>query len=251
MSVTDYEAATILSEYLLFHYGDAERLLPWKEGPTGALDFPRRCVEKTFDPALLPSGGGRILDLGCAVGRSTFELSRYGAEVIGIDYSQQFILAAQQLAEGRKAPYRIHETGNWFSDAEATAPESAVLEKVQFEVGDAHALRADLGDFDLVLACNLLCRMAEPKRLLERFDTLVKSGGQLVLTTPHTWMEAFTPPENWLAASKEGRVSTDALAEALGDGFELVKQVDLPFLIREHRRKFQWSVAEATVWRKR
>jgi hypothetical protein len=26
---------------------------------------------------------------------------------------------------------------------------------------------------------------------------------------------------------------------------------DLPFLIREHQRKFQWSVAEATIWRRR
>jgi hypothetical protein len=30
---------------------------------------------------------------------------------------------------------------------------------------------------------------------------------------------------------------------------KLVK--DLPFLIREHARKFQWSVALATVWRRR
>jgi hypothetical protein len=26
---------------------------------------------------------------------------------------------------------------------------------------------------------------------------------------------------------------------------------DLPFLIREHARKFQWSVAEATIWRRK
>ena len=250
MSATDYEASTILSEYLLFHYGDAERLLPWIDGPSGALDFPLRCVEKTFDPTLFPPKGGRILDLGCAVGRSTFELARYGAEVIGIDYSQQFIAAAMQLAEGKKVAYRIHETGNWFSDAEAEAPEGAAIEKVQFEVGDAHKLRADLGSFDLVVACNLLSRMTEPQRLLERLNTLVRPGGQLVLTTPHTWLETFTPPENWLAASKAGRVPTEALADALGGDFELVKQVDLPFLIREHRRKFQWSVAEGTVWRK-
>lgn len=250
MSATDYEAATILSEYLLFHYGTASQLMPWAHGPHEALNFPLRCVEETFEPSLLPSDGARILDLGCAVGRSTFELSRYGTEVIGIDYSRQFIVTAEQLAEGKTIPYRIHETGSWFTDAVAEAPSGVRREAVRFEVGDAHALRADLGTFDLVVACNLLCRMTEPQRLLKRLDTLVRAGGQLVLTTPHTWLEAFTPPENWLAAKNGHQVSTAALEKALGSGFELTRQVDLPFLIREHRRKFQWSVAEATVWRK-
>jgi hypothetical protein len=26
---------------------------------------------------------------------------------------------------------------------------------------------------------------------------------------------------------------------------------DLPFLIREHARKFQWSVAQATLWERK
>ena len=34
----------------------------------------------------------------------------------------------------------------------------------------------------------------------------------------------------------------------LGRGFERVRVLDLPFLIREHARKFQWSVAQASVW---
>jgi hypothetical protein len=31
----------------------------------------------------------------------------------------------------------------------------------------------------------------------------------------------------------------------------LVAAKDLPFLIREHARKFQWSVAQASLWKKR
>ena len=39
--------------------------------------------------------------------------------------------------------------------------------------------------------------------------------------------------------------------ETLAPDFTLVQQKDLPFLIREHARKFQWSVALGTVWQRR
>ena len=69
--------------------------------------------------------------------------------------------------------------------------------RLAFLQGDAMDLPADLGAFDRVHAANLLCRLPEPQRLLERLPALVKPGGELVLATPCTWLEEFTPPENW------------------------------------------------------
>lgn len=248
-SRTDYESNQLLGEYLLFHYGEAERLLPWADGPRAGLDFPRRCVEETVDWDRLPSDA-RALDLGCAVGRSTFELSKRCGEVIGIDYSRNFIAAAEALARGETVAYQVKETGDWYEPAEARAPDGARLERVSFEVGDAHALRGDLGAFDIVFACNLLCRMREPRDLLRRLPDLVRPGGWLVLTTPHTWMEAFTARSSWLGGRAPGEVPLAALEAELASAFALETHRDLPFLIREHRRKFQWSVAEASIWRR-
>jgi 2-polyprenyl-3-methyl-5-hydroxy-6-metoxy-1,4-benzoquinol methylase len=39
----------------------------------------------------------RALDLGCAVGRSSFELTRYFDRVVGLDYSARFIQVAHIL----------------------------------------------------------------------------------------------------------------------------------------------------------
>jgi hypothetical protein len=36
----------------------------------------------------------------------------------------------------------------------------------------------------------------------------------------------------------------------LEENFTLVDVRDLPFLIREHARKFQFSVAQASIWRR-
>ena len=35
-----YETNKALSEYLLFHYGKPDEVLPWEFGPTDALDYP-------------------------------------------------------------------------------------------------------------------------------------------------------------------------------------------------------------------
>jgi len=43
----------------------------------------------------------------------------------------------------------------------------------------------------------------------------------------------------------------ESLSGLLGRDFGLQRTLDLPFLIREHARKFQWSVAMATVWIRR
>ena len=122
-------------------------------------------------------------------------------------------------------------------------------EGVRFECGDACALRADLGTFDLVLMANLIDRLPDPARCLARMPGLISSGGWLVITSPYTWMEEYAPREKWLDGGGRGAVS--ALQEKLAAAFEFREVFNLPFLIREHRRKYQWSIAEASVWQRK
>jgi hypothetical protein len=43
--------------------------------------------------------------------------------------------------------------------------------------------------------------------------------------------------------------SFDALRRVMeGNGFALAAEEDLPFVIREHSRKFQWGVAHGSAW---
>lgn len=249
-----YESDRLLAEYLLFHYGRPEEILPWRDGPHGALGFAQRVVSEMFAP--LPEEG-RALDIGCAVGRSTFELARACGEVIGIDYSRRFIEAAEQLrAAGEIVSPRVDE-GVCATLLTLQVPDyrcGIEPERVAFEVGNAESLRSGLGSFDAVLAANLLCRLPSPQRFLAQLPSLVKPGGQLVLTTPSTWMEDYTPRAHWLGGiEREGVCQTtlEGLHAVLDADFELEKTLDLPFLIREHGRKYQWSVAQGTRWRRR
>jgi putative 4-mercaptohistidine N1-methyltranferase len=239
-----YETPKLLAEYLLFHYGKDEEVMPWTFGPKEALGFPVRSVTRLLDKGRV-SKGARALDLGCAVGRSCYALAHTCESVLGVDYSQNFVEAAEQIRrEGSLAYSRLDEGSAQTALCAVRPPEGDEMSgRIRFEQGDAMNLPAGLENFDLVHAANLLCRLREPQRLLERLPTLVKSGGQLLLTTPCTWLAEFTPAENWPQGS-----TLEWLGEKLSANFSLEHREDLPFLIREHARKYQWSVALGMRW---
>lgn len=239
-----YETDKLLAEYLLFHFGTADEILPptrsWPRGMQEALDFPVRTA------GYFSSGEGeRGLDLGCAVGRSAFEMSRRCGEVLGIDFSHAFINAAEALRRGEPLAYARREEAALVTGLEARLPAGVDADRTRFLQGDAMNLPGDLGTFDRVHAANLLCRLPEPQRLLERLPSLVRPGGELVLATPCTWQEEFTPSENWPPGG-----TFQWLQEKLAPAFSLVSQADEPFLIRETARKFQWTSSLVTVWRR-
>ncbi len=244
-----YETDELLSQYLLFHYGSEAQQLPWAYGPAHALNFPVRCVEEGLDHFRLP-GKRRALDIGCAVGRASFELSRHFEEVIGIDYSAAFIDAARKILVEGSMPYLIKETGTITTTAVALPPVTP-LGSLGFEKGDAQELRPDLGQFDFVLAANLLCRLGRPAQFLESLPGLLVPSGQLVITTPNTWLEEFTAREFWIGATPDTGRPLEALQAYLDEAFIIDKVWDMPFLIREHHRKYQWSVAQASRWIRR
>lgn len=256
-----YETERLLDEYLLFHYGEDDEVLPWAFGPREALGFARRSVNELLDRGIVPRDG-RALDLGCAVGRSSYELAAVCGAVIGIDYSRRFIEAAETIRREGRLEYSRQDEGAARSRLVAVRPgpmepdpsvpprranpPSPRHERIRFEQGDAMNLRVDLGSFDIVHAANLLCRLGDPRKLLDRLPSLVKPGGQLLLTTPCTWLEEYTPPANWPRGS-----TMEWLQAELGPHFLLSDRTDLPFLIREHARKYQWSVALGTRWLRR
>lgn len=240
-----YEDPQILDEYLLFHFGRGNEILDpmvqYPEGMKQALDFAVR-TPSHFSKKPVAKG----LDLGCAVGRSTFEMARHCQEVVGVDFSHRFIAAANLLKHEGKLDYSRLDEGLKKTHMTARLPEGIDSSRVKFMQADAMHLPADLGSFDRVHAANLLCRLSDPVLLLNRFGDLVARGGELVLATPCTWLETYTPRENWPRSN-----TFDWLREYLSETFDLRSECDEPFLIRETARKFQWTRSMITVWKRR
>ena len=253
MAADYYDSERGASEYLLFHYGAIGLRPPPGWLQEGALEFPARCVSQTLDIARLPDAA-RALDLGCAVGRSSFELARHCAEVIAIDYSRKFIALANRLRQRRSLSYKSFEEGELTQARRAVVPPDIDRSRVKFETGDAMHLRRDLGEFDVVFMANLIDRLDEPLRCLERLPNLLRPEGQLIVASPYTWLANYTPPRNWLGGFASGgrRVRTfDALRRILSPHFKLARRMDVPFLLREHARKYQLGISEASSWVRR
>lgn len=100
------------------HFGPVDKALAEFAAETGILaaasDFPKKCGDLVLDWAARAGAvRGRALDLGCAVGRSTFELAREYGEVVGIDISQTFIDGALP----RAARCMLHAAPAWAAAA--------------------------------------------------------------------------------------------------------------------------------------
>lgn len=74
-----YESPELLARYEDFHFGENEHF--------GIKNFPHRCAELVIAEARKRNIKGRVLELGCALGRSTLDFAEYFDEAIGLDFS--------------------------------------------------------------------------------------------------------------------------------------------------------------------
>jgi putative 4-mercaptohistidine N1-methyltranferase len=252
-----YEQEKVLNEYLNMHYASAAEVIPFSFAPN-ATQFPQQCADFVFEVCKkynVPTN--RVLDLGCAVGRASFELSAQFTNVLGIDLSETFVKTATMLKETGSVEYTRKDEGELNTMLSAVVGAHLDRNRVAFKVGDAACLPPDIGRFNAVLTANLLCRLPSPKACLGRMGGvkgIVEPGGVLINLSPNSWLEEFTPPGAWLGGfvdNGKNVTSFDGLKQALGDEFEFLEERDVPLLIREHARKYQFIVSHATAWRRK
>jgi SAM-dependent methyltransferase len=204
-----YEEKAILDQYMVFNYAHADEFLTFDdlkdyENVRNCIQFPKNvallcrdhCPDIFFDSNQPASNNSErsVLDVGCAVGRSCFEFSKLFHRVVGIDYSESFIKYCNDLvANNGEMEYQGILEGDLVQKLRVKLDSDVRLDRVKFEVGDACNLREDLGQYDLVLASNLICRLVEPKIFLNRLKALVKSRRYVILSTPFSWGSEYTP----------------------------------------------------------
>jgi putative 4-mercaptohistidine N1-methyltranferase len=234
-----YETDRYLHEYLLFHYGKPKDLCPFFSPHRFLTEELLRFHERIDSECMvLPfKKRARALDLGCGVGRFAFQLSRGVGEVIAIDNSRRFIDAARAIAKQGAIEVQMHESGAEFTKRRLTLPKCARPARVHFQVGDAQNLGSlAKRPFDVVAAINLICRLPSPAAFLRHLPDLVLPGGCLVIASPFSWLKEYTPRREWLTSAD--------VQKLLAPYFRLELRRDIPFVIREHSRKYQLVVSE-------
>ncbi|MBF0350094.1 MAG: putative 4-mercaptohistidine N1-methyltransferase [SAR324 cluster bacterium] len=243
-----YETSETLSMYLEFHYGPS---------CLNVDNFPQRCVSYARK-YVANADKGLALDLGCAVGRSCFELARDFKHVTGVDLSCSFINTCKTLQKTGTFSWSVQEEGLLRSQRSINLENLGLFQnsaEIDFVQADVQFLEFLPKNYNLVLACNLIDRLSSPAKFLQQIQQRLVSGGILFITTPCTWLEEFTPRDKWLGGFHEdGRFfnTFEAMSRIFESSFQLLAPPEpLEFVIRETSRKFQHTFSEMTVWKKR
>ncbi|MDD5211488.1 MAG: putative 4-mercaptohistidine N1-methyltransferase [Sulfuricurvum sp.] len=242
-----YETDELVGQYCDFQYGDEY---------FGVTNFAKACAHKAVAYAK-ETNYSKALDLGCATGYASFELAKTFDYVDGIDYSQAFVNVGRELQRSRHISYTQNGEGEIKTRKEVSIDDfnfGNVSSKVHFSQGDACALAPEFTGYDLIMATNLIDRLYQPHLFLKSIHERLNANGIFVLTSPYTWKEEYTDKEFWVGgyADENGQEITtlNALMDMLGEHFELVAIEDVPFVIRETPRKFQYTISQMSVWKK-
>jgi len=217
-----YETDFLCEQYVRFHYANHETF------PTTCAKV---CLEVMKKMNIPESEFKTALDLGCALGQTAIYLSPKFESIVGIDYSNRFIEIANERSLSLK------------------------LENVTFLQGSVLELDhiPNLPRDNVLVFCgNLIDRLHDPSVFLNDISRYVKKGGVLILTSPYTWLEEFTPKESWVGGViKNGEILSTivGLELMLRDNFEKHSVEDVEFLIPDYPPfSHQITAAQLSVW---
>lgn len=185
----------------------------------------------------------RSIDLGCSVGRYTFELGRLSDLALGIDINFSAVSSAASFHRNRKVHYERRKHGRQFEELETSylVPENAL-----FIVADVLEPPFKAESFDLVAGLNLLDNVKLPLVLIGQMDALLRSGGSLILGSPYEWRADICEPAEWLESDK---MDAPEMVRRILEGktfpqmelkYEVLQELfDVPWVLRHHDR--HWS----------
>ncbi len=241
-----YESDDLVSQYCEFQYGQTH---------FGVENFAIATANLAKKFAIHTK---KALDLGCATGRTSYELAKTFDRVEGIDFSVRFVQVGSKLKDEGYIAFSVKEEGDLFVNKkisiEALGYEN-LREKVSFWQGDACNLKPNFTGYDFIIATNLIDRLYNPRLFLDTIDERLNENGILMLTSPYTWQESSTAKEFWLGGYKDEageEIKTfETLKRLLGAKFELLHTQDLEFVIQETKRKYQHTISQVSLWRKK
>jgi len=249
MSITTphyYKKDEIISQYCEFHYGDEY---------FGVSNFLKKVADITNKYTLNTTS---VLDIGCSVGRASFELAKTFDKVVGIDFSARFINVAQAFKENGVLRYEKKIEGDITELKEVTLKDLNLhnidLSKTEFWQGDACNLKPHFANYDAIIAINLLDRLYDPELFLNDIAKRLNKDGIFIVGSPFTWSSEYVQKEKWLGGKIENNkvlYSQDMLETILNKDFKLIDApFDVEFVIQEHIRKYQHTFSKFSIWKK-
>lgn len=250
-----------LSTYTFDHYGDLDPAEP-KDSPVlpgSVLELLKRGFSHIDERV-----NGPAIDLGCAVGRTSFELAKSVDDLIlGVDLNFAMLKTAAAILHQGRVTYPRRRVGMVFDKREFAAPlESA--SKVDFWACDGTSLPFADESFSLAASLNVVDCVQSPYDHLKEVGRILKPNGGAIVSAPYDWNVNATPVEAWLGGhsqrSETQGASEITLRSLLAGGehpyaiqeLELVSESEaVPWNLRLHDRSFMNYLVHLLVMRKK
>lgn len=251
-----YETDVSVAQACDFHYGSEKFGL--NNFAKAIAEYAQSAVAEDSD--LCQRHDLKAIDVGCSVGRTSFELAKHFNEVTGLDFTARNIRIAHQLQTTGSVLYTIAQEGEVMDFEERTLSEYGLdkfAAKCEFLQQDASNMKPIFTGYDMMVSANLLEKLYEPQKFLTDIAHRLNTGGLLLLASSYHWDENITPKDKWLGGFKDPKTgenvnSFDTISQLLDADFELLKApFDLEFVQRENARNFQHGISQLSLWKKR
>jgi len=140
-----------------YHWEDAKRsIFKFNAHQEARFEWILRCLDDVK--------GKTVLDVGCGDGALTYRIAERGADIIGIDNSEEGIKLAKEIFNKKKMP-------------------------ANFILASAYNMPLKNNSIDCAVLSDVIEHVREPERLLKEIKRLLRNNGKLVISTPYRFGE--------------------------------------------------------------
>jgi len=228
----------------------------------GVENWPRRVAQLAINAMdSLDVRFEKALDVGCAAGRSAFELATRFSSVSAVDFTVRLLGVGYRMQENGAVEWVMKEQGEkeraHRTEAKDLGLDSATLQRVSFVQADAQNLPPPNGgqladDYDLVLAANLLSKLSNPRLFLEGISMYCREGALLVVCDAYDWDTEHTPRANWIGGRKDEESAEEAVKALLVESghWRWSEEKEVEQVVRLSKRTFTHTQAHCMLLRR-
>ncbi|GHB99339.1 5-histidylcysteine sulfoxide synthase [Cerasicoccus arenae] len=223
----------------------------------GVENYSEKIAQICLD-RMTKSQRGKALDIGCKVGRTSFELAAGFNQVLGLDPTARTIRIGVEMIDKGYTQWEAPSEGEIVNFRQAYLKDIGLdrsRSKVEFMQADLSNMKDLYRGYDLILINCILEHSYHPAKFLETVHERLNDDGLLVIASTNDWSTEHTQREDWLGGFKdrtgENQSTIDGIQLALSEKFvQAEPAVDIPQIIRHNSRSYEHNLVQVSFWRK-